>query len=93
MAEILPNIKTKTDDQYIFEVIVKEAKSVSHHQVTLDESDYQRLTKKKLTPEQLIIKSFSFLLEREPKESILSTFNLKVISQYFPEYESIIGHK
>jgi hypothetical protein len=31
--------------------------------------------------------SFRFLLEREPKESILRRFNLTVISRYFPEYE------
>ena len=41
----------------------------------------------------LIKKSFEFLLERESKESILRKFNLKVINQYFPEYEQEIkGH-
>jgi hypothetical protein len=28
-----------------------------------------------------------FLLEREPKESILGQFDLPVIGRYFPEYE------
>jgi len=31
-----------------------------------------------------------FLLERESKESILSTFDLRVIEKYFPEYEQEI---
>jgi hypothetical protein len=32
-------------------------------------------------------RSFEFLLEREPKESILTRLDLSVISRYFPEYE------
>ena len=32
-------------------------------------------------------KSFEFLLEREPKESILRQFDLPLIGRYFPEYE------
>ena len=30
---------------------------------------------------------YCFLLEREPKESILRSFDLTVISRYFAEYE------
>jgi len=37
-----------------------------------------------------IKKSFEFLLEREPKESILPRFNLRVINQYFPEFKEEI---
>jgi hypothetical protein len=37
--------------------------------------------------ERLIEETFDFLLEREPRESILRTFDLSVISQYFPEFE------
>ncbi len=36
--------------------------------------------------ELLIEKSFEFLLEREPKESILNEFDIIVIVKYFPEY-------
>lgn len=32
----------------------------------------------------------SFLLEREPPTSILRTFDLTVISQFYPEYEATI---
>lgn len=34
----------------------------------------------------LLRESFRFLLEREPKESILSRFELPVIGRYFPDY-------
>ena len=36
--------------------------------------------------ERLVEESFRFLLKREPKESILQSFALPVIEQYFPEY-------
>ena len=40
--------------------------------------------------ENLIKASFEFLLERESNNSILSQFDLKVITHYFPEYEKEI---
>ena len=43
------------------------------------------------SPEDLIRRSFEFLLEREPKESILSRFHLSVIGRYFPDYEREIS--
>jgi hypothetical protein len=39
------------------------------------------------TLEELIRRSFDFLLAREPKESIMRSFDLSVISRYFPEYD------
>jgi hypothetical protein len=38
-------------------------------------------------------RSFEFLLERESKESILSRFDLSLISRYFPEYEQEIKRR
>jgi hypothetical protein len=43
-----------------------------------------------VAPEELIRASFEFLLEREPATSILRTFSLDVISQYFPDYPAQI---
>ena len=40
--------------------------------------------------ESVVAASFAFLLEREPRESILLAFDLAVISRYFPEYEAEI---
>jgi len=37
--------------------------------------------------------SFEFLLDREPKESILRRFELPVIARYFPEYEQAMKHR
>ena len=67
--------------------------SQSSHRVTLSRKDYLRLTggqfapDGRVGPEELVRRSFEFLLEREPKESILARFDLPVIGRYFPEYE------
>jgi hypothetical protein len=39
---------------------------------------------------ELVRSSFAFLLEREPPTSILRTFSLEQISDYFPEYPETI---
>lgn len=70
-----------------FRVCVKEGGSESRHRVTLSETDYQRLSGGKIDAGELIRRSFEFLLAREPKESILSQFDLPLIGRYFPEYE------
>ena len=83
-------IEIEKFDASRFRVRVIEGGSESTHQVTLDPKDYARLAGERVEPEELIRKSFEFLLEHEPKESILSRFDLSVISRYFPEYESEI---
>lgn len=70
-----------------FRVCVIEGGSKSTHKITLDPEDYARLAGGAVKAEELIRKSFEFLLERESKESILGRFDLSVISRYFPEYE------
>jgi len=86
-------IEVKKKDREEFMVKVEEERTSRAYNVTLDESYYQELTGGKITKEELIKKSFEFLLEREPKESILSKFNLRVISRYFPEFEEKIKDK
>jgi hypothetical protein len=78
-------VKKSSDGSY--EVRVLEGKSESSHRVTLVEKDYARLTNGSVAAEELIRRSFEFLLEHESKESILGSFDLMVISRYFPQYE------
>ena len=82
-----PKIQVEKKREGEFVVTVSEAGSQSAHRVTLKPDDYQRLTGGKVSPEELLRKSFEFLLEREAKESILGQFDLAVITRYFPEYE------
>ena len=68
-----------------FRVTVTENGSSTTHEVTASPADVDQLGGG-ATPEKLIEASFRFLLDREPKESILRRFDLSVISRYFPEY-------
>ena len=70
-------------------VTVNEGESASHHTVTVWPSDIERYAPES-TPEELLVASFEFLLEREPKESILAAFELPVIERYFPDYPARI---
>jgi hypothetical protein len=60
------------------------------HDVTVLASDLERLAPGDSDPVDLVARSFAFLLEREPKTSILRRFDLTVIGTYFPEWERTI---
>ena len=72
-----------------FKITINSSSSTTHN-VTLTDEVFQNLTKGKVSKEDLLNFSFKFLLEREPNTSILSSFELKVISRYFPEYEQSV---
>jgi hypothetical protein len=72
-----------------FKVTV-EGRRVTTHSVTVRPSYYEKLTDGQVTVETLVEKSFEFLLERESNTSILNSFDLSIIAQYFPEYDSTI---
>lgn len=78
-------------DEGKFSVVVTEDDSKTEHTVTVSEEYYDRLTNGEISKEEMIRRSFEFLLKREPKESILKKFNLKTITKYFPEYEEEIS--
>ena len=66
-------------------VEVSDASGKSHHVVRASAKDVERWSRGR-SVEQLVGDSFAFLLEREPKESILERFALSVIERYFPGY-------
>ncbi|MGH9405945.1 MAG: hypothetical protein ACRD3D_08945 [Terriglobia bacterium] len=76
-----------------FRVTVSEARAAPPRVVTLRSNYYQKLTAGKITDEELVRRSFEFLLAREPEESILTEFDLTVIARYFPEYEGEMKRK
>ena len=75
--------RTAEDDS--FEVVVREGKGESRHHVTMSREMCERLTAGKHTPERCLEAAFRFLLDREPKDSILRRFDVTAISRYFPE--------
>ena len=90
-VEIKKQEQTETGWNFLVEVGNK--KDVIEYSVILDKEYWQKITGEQMRPEKLIKKSFEFLLEREPKESILRKFNLREINGYFPEYEDEIVNK
>jgi hypothetical protein len=72
------------------QVEVAEDGSATSHRVSVTAADLARLAPGAADPVDLVRRSFVFLLEREPKESILRSFELTVIGRYFPDWEQRI---
>ena len=70
-----------------FEITVN-ADRITKHVVSVTDQMLFNITNNKISKEELLNFSFNFLLEREPNTSILSKFDIIVISKYFPEYIS-----
>ncbi len=82
---------TKLSDSK-YRVVVGDGGSKTEHEVTVTAADIARYAPG-ATAEALLTASFEFLLEHEPKESILRRFDLPVIERYFPEYPQVIGKR
>ena len=80
-------IKELSDNKF---VITLNKNTITKHKVLLTDEYHESLTKKKISKKKLLEYSFQFLLDREPNTSILSFFELNIISKYFPEYENEI---
>src|SRR3989344_2184839 len=70
---------------YHFDVEVSDEKSVSNHRITMDRDFIMRIGAT-YDPEEVVRKSFEFLLQHESKEKILEEFDLTIISEFFPDY-------
>ena len=75
-----------------FEITVK-ANQITKDFVYVTDEMLFNLTKNKISKKELLNFSFNFLLERETNTSILSSFDLTVISKYFPEYTKKVSDK
>jgi hypothetical protein len=71
-------------------VTLSDGRGTSTHRVHVARRDLERLAPDATEPEDLVRRSFVFLLEREPRQSILAAFDLPLIGRYFPEYEATI---
>jgi hypothetical protein len=86
----MPAITVARTSDTTCRVTVAEPGGQTTHDVTVTADDVARYAPG-ASPEDLVKASFAFLLEREPKESILSRFALPEIERYFPEYPRVIG--
>lgn len=71
---------------WVCHVRVEHAGERSEHTVSVSAEDLERWGRGR-SVDELVKRSFEFLLEREPATSILRRFELSVIPTYFPEYD------
>lgn len=78
---------------WVCEVDVEEDGLRTRHTVRVSAADVERWGRKGAgkgadqVVQDLVRRSFGFLLAREPATSILRSFDLSVIERYFPEYD------
>ncbi len=88
MAEILV-----TADGDLFDVTLTDGASTSRHEVDASPSELSALGLENHDPRAVVEESLRFLLEREPKESIMGTFALSTITGFFSDYPTEIKRR
>ncbi len=83
----MPKIDVQAESDAVFVVTIADGDDQTTHRVTVPSAFADGLVGEAGSREELVRLSFEFLLEREPKESILREFDITVIARYFPEYE------
>lgn len=84
-------VQKRADDTFEVTVASEKNADASVHTVRVDTAYVEQLGWEVENTATLIRKSFKFLLDREPKEAILSKFELRDIAQYFPDYEHSVS--
>jgi hypothetical protein len=84
-----PSVSVSPDPggQLVFDVIVRDTRGESRHRVTMQADEAERSAKLGAEPSRCVEAVMRFLLDREPKESILSAFDMRVVRRYFPEFD------
>ena len=86
----MAHIDVTPEDANTYRVTVTEGSGSTSHVVTATPEQVAEYGGG-ASAESLLEASFRFLLDREPKESILGRFEISVIARYFPEYPDRIG--
>lgn len=81
----MADIRVEPQDTDSYRVTVVDDTGESSHDVTAAADDIAQLGGG-ADAETVLAESFRFLLEREPRTSIMSSFELPVIARFFPEY-------
>jgi hypothetical protein len=91
-AELLVSCEPRAAGGWRCAVTVGDDAGATHHAVQVDRATLYDLAPG-ATPEDLVRASFEFLLEREPREGIMRSFELPVIGRFFGEYADEIGRR
>ncbi len=87
MSEPSVSVTPCRGSEFTFDVIVRDLRGESRHRVTIEADEAERWAKLGAEPSRCVEAVMRFLLDREPKESILSAFDTNVVRRYFPEFD------
>jgi hypothetical protein len=90
MAASISVSETATPDTFLVEV---KGRSTTQHRVDVSPAYLRELGIETQPRPRVLQESFAFLLEREPNTSILTTFDLRDIERYFPEFRDVIAQR
>ena len=87
MSDIEISVTPDPAHALTFDVVVRDALGESRHRVTMQTDEAKRWAKLGAEPSHCVEAAMRFLVDHEPKESILSAFDMRVIRRYFPEFD------
>ena len=93
MADHAPTVSCDPHDGgWRCTVVVGDDAGATRHEVLVDRATLDDLAPA-ATPEMLVSESFAFLLEREPRESVMREFELPIIGRFFADYPDEIRRR
>ncbi len=94
MVEVAVERIEERPDEYLFRVDVRGADGTrTRHLVTVKHDHHQAVTRGNVPHHVLVEAAFRFLLEREPKEMIFRSFDLREIGDYFHEFDTVMQRR
>ena len=86
MEEVLICRASENDKRFEFRVGVIDNTDRTIHDVCLSHQDYKVLRVRSESPERFVERCLEFLLQRLPKDSICSEFDIGKMAEYFPDF-------
>jgi hypothetical protein len=80
-------------DGWRCDVRIGDDPAATEHEVRVDREALTHLAPQGTEPEELVRTSFEFLLEHEPRSSIMRRFELPIISRFFADYEDEVRRR
>ncbi len=82
-----------TADGWSCRVVVGDDEAATEHAVHVDRETHEAIAPAGTPPEELVLASFRFLLDRESRDSIMRSFDLPIIGRFFGDYEAEIRRR
>lgn len=89
MKKLEVTISEHTESGWRFLVDLTKGSDIFTYRVSMDRGYCEGLCPGE-EPEEVVKKTFQFLLQREGPQAILSEFDISDVKSYFPDFESMI---